>query len=94
MNTFNVTKSTFYLWRSAILSLDPLNSVIRSGVPSPSTELCGLEFTAVKLCISFVRFMKRIVLLILSDSYSVSLVGGRMMGHVVRQAIGEEAIDD
>jgi hypothetical protein len=38
--------------------------------------------------------MKREVLLILSDSYSVSLVGGRMMGNVMWQAIGEEAIDD
>jgi hypothetical protein len=38
--------------------------------------------------------MKRKVLLILSDSYFVSLVGGRMMGNVMWQATGEEAIDD
>jgi hypothetical protein len=63
-------------------------------MPSPSTELFGLEFTAVKFCISFVRLMKQKVLLILSDSHFVSLVGGRVMGHVMRQATGEKAIDD
>jgi hypothetical protein len=63
-------------------------------VPNPSTELFGLEFTAVELCMSFVQLTKRKVLLSLSDSYSVSLVGGRMMGHVMGQATREEATDN